>query len=410
MSKTDIYPPRQFAIDGAYKYTNQGYDAYFKRWGSPVSYSGRVAAEYGSETRRGQTTLGFAKKRSTGNLPQNAFSYSKLTGKYFNGVYKYERRLLNRHDFSGHQGASFMSIPDLPIVPPGRQVNLMTMVKQKLLQRVKDSELDAAVALAEGPQTIRMLATMIRRLYNAYSAASKGNFRAAAASLGVKPKFGGYGPGTQSDAIARGWLELQYGWRPLLSDINGLVQHINKQYQTRNTFVTFKYGSFIQEDNTFAVTRGEFIDVTSTTYKYQCKGLVKLRRTESSGLRTATELGFLNPALVAWEKVPFSFLIDYLVPVGLWLSQFDSTVGWSFVDASITTFETKKSTKVRSSAGLPEFTYHYVSGSTSLESVALNRQPLAGFAQLFTFLPFVKDSTSVTRILNTIALFKLSKR
>jgi hypothetical protein len=48
-----------------------------------------------------------------------------------------------------------------------------------------------------------------------------------------------------------------------------------------------------------------------------------------------TALGLTNPALLAWELVPFSFVLDWLLPIGDWLSSLDATVGLQFSDGSM---------------------------------------------------------------------------
>jgi hypothetical protein len=46
-------------------------------------------------------------------------------------------------------------------------------------------------------------------------------------------------------------------------------------------------------------------------------------------LYLANKLGFVNPAVIAWELVPFSFVVDWFVPVGNFLSQWTDFVGLS---------------------------------------------------------------------------------
>lgn len=57
---------------------------------------------------------------------------------------------------------------------------------------------------------------------------------------------------------------------------------------------------------------------------------------------TAGELGLTNPALVAWELVPYSFVVDWFLPIGDWLQAQTSLLGLSFSDLSITTTITKR--------------------------------------------------------------------
>ena len=41
----------------------------------------------------------------------------------------------------------------------------------------------------------------------------------------------------------------------------------------------------------------------------------------------ANQLGLVNPASVAWELIPFSFLVDWFLPVGKFLESYTDTVG-----------------------------------------------------------------------------------
>lgn len=38
--------------------------------------------------------------------------------------------------------------------------------------------------------------------------------------------------------------------------------------------------------------------------------------------------GVTNPLLVAWELVPFSFVVDWAIPVGAWLESLDAMLGY----------------------------------------------------------------------------------
>jgi hypothetical protein len=53
-------------------------------------------------------------------------------------------------------------------------------------------------------------------------------------------------------------------------------------------------------------------------------------------LYLANKLGFVNPGVIAWELVPFSFVIDWFVPVGNFLSQWTDFVGLTLQKAYTT--------------------------------------------------------------------------
>lgn len=54
--------------------------------------------------------------------------------------------------------------------------------------------------------------------------------------------------------------------------------------------------------------------------------------------RLASQLGFVNPAVVAWELVPFSFVVDWFVNVGDVLSSYTDFLGFKFLESSVTSF------------------------------------------------------------------------
>lgn len=55
-------------------------------------------------------------------------------------------------------------------------------------------------------------------------------------------------------------------------------------------------------------------------------------------LRTLQELGLLNPLEVAWEKVPFSFLVDWIINLNEIAQSATAGAGIQFNDGSKTTF------------------------------------------------------------------------
>jgi hypothetical protein len=53
----------------------------------------------------------------------------------------------------------------------------------------------------------------------------------------------------------------------------------------------------------------------------------------------ASELGLTNPAILAWELIPFSFVADWFIPIGSWLEAQTALLGITLSDSSITRTE-----------------------------------------------------------------------
>jgi hypothetical protein len=68
------------------------------------------------------------------------------------------------------------------------------------------------------------------------------------------------------------------------------------------------------------------------------------------------QLGLLNPLSFAWEITPWSFVVDWLIPIGPVLSALTAPVGLNFISGSTAT---RMSRVYEGSfhAGVPEGTY-----------------------------------------------------
>lgn len=96
-------------------------------------------------------------------------------------------------------------------------------------------------------------------------------------------------------------------------------------------------------------------------------------------LHIPAALGLTNPASVAWELVPFSFVVDWFAPVGDWLNALDATLGYSFLSGTRSTIR-RRTGQYRAS---PAYTHSWVSSgmrrywsgdaSASLYQVELDR-------------------------------------
>lgn len=135
------------------------------------------------------------------------------------------------------------------------------------------------------------------------------------------------------------WLEIQYGWKPLLSDVFGLTKAILDAPAPPRIAVHGR-----ARDN-FGHTATCSIGRTSPTVYVDrlAKGVhnvhVRLDYEQSGNIAAlnAASMGLTNPADLAWELLPFSFVADWASNIGDCFNVLDATVGWDFKGGSCST-------------------------------------------------------------------------
>jgi len=210
---------------------------------------------------------------------------------------------------------------------------LKAEVIAKLQTQIKGQNFNAGVALAETRQTADLVASTAKRIAQSYSSLRKGNIAAAvhhvlgtntsAATKRVGRKIG----------VPNQWLELQYGWKPLLSDVYGAVQALSDRLQEKPPYLSaHATRSRTQE------TGGTYPDSelgNGLTIAVKAKGTTRV----SAGIvysvgdvlaQAASQTGVQNPLSVAWEIVPYSFVVDWFLPVGTFLNNLDYASGLVF--------------------------------------------------------------------------------
>jgi len=202
-------------------------------------------------------------------------------------------------------------------------------------QKARDTGLNAAVFIAELPSTMKMFVQTARRVTGAWKAVKRGNLAVARKLLNVSK---GGKPGS---TFANNWLELKYGWLPLLSDIDAGVRKLaNVLHDPRTSWdVTGSASRIVEEAHPLNSVAGGVFNFPPGKLYTTTQTIVKVGVSFSISnemLAHAASLGFTNPMLIAWEAMPLSFVWDWIIPIGEWLSQFSTFHGMRFVDGYVT--------------------------------------------------------------------------
>lgn len=204
-------------------------------------------------------------------------------------------------------------------------------VLNRLITQIKGQSFNAGVALAETRQTANLVSSSARRIAQAVQSLRRGNVGGAirgltgASSLRKERSLRGAG------AVPNQWLELQYGWRPLLSDIYGATQALSKRYASQPPYVSVRAGASVSLNNDYATheTRYGLPASWKQNANAHVNGFIEYA-VDSSFAAMASQTGIQNPLSVAWELVPWSFVVDWFLPVGNYLNNLDYKSGLVF--------------------------------------------------------------------------------
>jgi len=191
----------------------------------------------------------------------------------------------------------------------------------KALVKMADAKVNVAVAYAEASKTSDLIYDTARRIDKAYRAFRKGDLRGIAQNLNITPK-----------RLHKSWLEYKYGWMPLLMDVKGAAEFFAQQHVVRSpkfTVSASESASNAGEENGVAPTYGggsphAYTVSFGAAVKYKVKIWCEL---SSPNLSAMQQVGLTNPALVAWELIPFSFVFDWFISVGDWLTAMTAQQG-----------------------------------------------------------------------------------
>lgn len=196
------------------------------------------------------------------------------------------------------------------------------------MSQVKDMKVNILQTVAESKQLLKMFDSTVPRLAKAITLVKRGRMRDAARALGVADKRR---PPRSTGHIASDWLALQYGWKPLLADVRGAAQLLAKRALGNNISVRVKKtASSDQTHDPFVYKNGQMKHVFSEEW-YDCQATVVLEfSVDSAFCQRMSETGISDPALLAWELLPYSFVVDWFLPVGNYLENLMYDSGLSF--------------------------------------------------------------------------------
>lgn len=416
------FPPRQPV--GPINVTSVRQKKHSNNDGSHITAS-LVTVPVRSRTSIGVVTPGFRYLKRKGQLPINPYFVEEIDtadGGYYSDYTSVLNPSFNQYDVGPYTGF-FGQGTGNPPSGLALRASLDNRVISKLITATGQNTNNVAADIAQYQQTVNMISSTLTRLTGAVKAVKGGNIPKAAAILfQTKPpryKRGKYPtstPGTNyKQSAADNWLALQYGWKPLLQDIQGSMASL-ANFLTPLRSVQVASASATEREVTveklvintaLGAQTGNIVTYTEWTNR------IGIRYTTDSPKQAfLTQLGMTNPISLAWELLPWSFVVDWAIPIGPYLESLTAwrglafNGGWSSKRArKITYYEMSYCGPLYPGDSDAVVTYL---GNYRQEHFIYTRSALGSFPTME--FPSFKNPVSVTHGLNALALLNTAFR
>lgn len=353
-----------------------------------------VLSANGSDTPNWRAIL-----KAGGRLPINNYGLEKETVQFPRGSPWRRLTYIPNGDRSEYYGVDDLGFSNVSYLEPAswQRANATNKLHNNVLDKIQSETVNLGNFVGERNQFFKMCGDTFSKIANAGLAVKRRDLTTAVRHLtghtARVPKL--------KATLAQNWLELQYGWLPLLSDVHGAAEALEKWPQRHDTPMTKVEAAVKLKDE------GEplFRQHSYFEQSYGWRKKMALRYTvDQDELRFAATIGLTNPLSIAWELTPFSFVVDWALPIGKSLNNLDATLGCRFVDGYeneklVSQIKTRCETSVYTAF---PFTDQYMASPGLATLTRFARAPISDFPDVK--LPTLKDPTSVKHCANSLAL------
>lgn len=259
----------------------------------------------------------------------------------------------------------------------GYDLNNRARARTECMLKLQDQKIQLGTYLAESVRSANLLADGVSSFARTLLSIKRRNW------IALRQRY------TDIKDFPGGVLQWRYGVQPLANDLytsfqivkNGLGQRAQMLTATRNV-----------------KTSGDTASKTEYGYQWQGKGTMHntckvTARLNDAFISNASRIGLVNPLEMAWEIVPWSFAVDWVMPIGNFLSGLSAHAGLTFMGGyDAQRYEGTLEGRPYGSANV---------GSCNGEVFHFNRSKLSGFPSI---VPYVKSPFSTQHIGNAIAL------
>lgn len=196
-----------------------------------------------------------------------------------------------------------------PMFPNPWSTNDDLKLLAELHKKIWGSGFDPGVFLAEAHSGLAMIASSATRLRLSMLYAKRGQLKRAWNVLGQNPK---YVPNSVRKNESNMWAEFRWGWTPLISDAYDGAQWVAHQVAAP---MVNRVSARLQRQLSGTINESVNSPTYSVAKSIVRKQLIAYLKEDIS----VQPLNAIDPATIAWELVPYSFVFDWFVPIGNWL-------------------------------------------------------------------------------------------
>lgn len=284
----------------------------------------------------------------------NYYSYrsGQKQAKPFNLVLSYLRDLVSNYATTGTGGSAYT--PEVVSSHTvytnfGSDAAMYGQAYERFKSKLSDRA-SIGVSLLELDQSVAMIAARSTQLIRFGKQLRRGNLVGASHELRLSAVPKG---AKASKSFANNYLEFHFGWAPLIGDIHSAIDVLQSPVKTCNPKgsssepdknVAFETPVKYRLDGNVGMCGSSY--KSRDTYRYM---IGKRRVTVGADVRVsnpnlwlANQLGLINPAVLVYELIPFSFVADWFINVEQFLSS-----GTDFYGLTLDKAFTSKSVKGR---------------------------------------------------------------
>lgn len=217
---------------------------------------------------------------------------------------------------------------------------------KNFVRKIHGTTANLALTMIDSKKSFAMISSRLITLISAFRSLKKGRLGDMAKTLKIgllpqhsnvsayKPRRGfkrspRYG---KTRDVANTWLEYSFGWSPLIQDIHDACKVLSNpmpspRVKASGTSNFHILSAYIEPAYTSQSVHG-FV---------RCTVRSRVRITNPN-LLLLNQAGLINPAFVLWDAIPFSFVVDWILPVGSYLKSWTDFVGLELIEPHYTLY------------------------------------------------------------------------